>query len=381
VASRLKRERDQLLEEWIIQLKKRQDAQMSKNSGDNQENKSQEELKAMRQKVKEELSVEYDRRLSEVETRLKSELESLEAREESLTNELQARESALEGERSKVKESMDILESELQCSICSELFINAVTLGCAHTFCEFCINSWKRKPYSHHQCPICRSSIKLEIKSLVLDQYIERIVDKMDPDLAEVRRELIVQRKELEEKEALKEKLDRDSSTPINQNSSLPDISTDSMGSGGNASGGGGYSTNVHSRINMSTPISGGSHSSGSMFSPGSRSSGGHRYGGGRDNVSRGGNRNSGGSNGGGGHRGANRYGNHGNGGGHHSGNSNNSNRGYAGGSGGNHRSSMGGGAGSSSHHGNHNAGYRGPFRYLGSCCKYLTGSKMKVIS
>merc|ERR1712226_729547 len=230
---------------------------------------------------------------------------------------------------------MVTLSKNVKCSI------TAVTLGCAHTFCEFCINSWKRKPYSHHQCPICRSSIKLEIKSLVLDQYIERIVDKMDPNLAEVRRELIVQRKELEEKEALKEKLDRDSSTPINQNSSLPDISTDSMGSGGNASGGG-YSTNVHSRINMSTPISGGSHSSGSMFSPGSRSSGGHRYGGGRDNVSGGGNRNSGGSNGGGGHRGANRYGNHGNGGSHHSGNSN-SNRGYVGNSGG-HRSSMGGG-------------------------------------
>ena len=40
VAARLKRERDSLLEEWVVQMKRRQDAQMNKSSGSNPDNKS-----------------------------------------------------------------------------------------------------------------------------------------------------------------------------------------------------------------------------------------------------------------------------------------------------------------------------------------------------
>ncbi len=81
-------------------------------------------MEEVKKKLRAELTEEYDKRLMEAEKRLKSELQSLEAREDSLANELQAKESLLEDERKKLKETLEILESELQCSICSELFIN-----------------------------------------------------------------------------------------------------------------------------------------------------------------------------------------------------------------------------------------------------------------
>lgn len=47
----------------------------------------------------------------------------------------------------------NLMESELQCSICAELFVAATTLNCSHTFCKYCITLWKKKK---KECPICR---------------------------------------------------------------------------------------------------------------------------------------------------------------------------------------------------------------------------------
>lgn len=47
----------------------------------------------------------------------------------------------------------ELMESELQCSICAELFVEATTLNCSHTFCKYCICTWKKKK---KDCPICR---------------------------------------------------------------------------------------------------------------------------------------------------------------------------------------------------------------------------------
>ena len=73
--------------------------------------------------------------------------------------------------------------------------LQAVTLGCSHSYCEFCINSWKSKCYSQSQCPICRKPIKTEVRSIVLDQYINRIVEKLDEELVDVRNEIVQQRR------------------------------------------------------------------------------------------------------------------------------------------------------------------------------------------
>ncbi|NWV85380.1 RNF8 ligase, partial [Dasyornis broadbenti] len=87
----------------------------------------------------------------------------------------------------------DVLENELQCTICSEHFIEAVTLNCAHSFCSYCINEWTKRKV---ECPICRQEIKSKTRSLVLDNCINRMVEKLDVEIKEHRLTLIRERKE-----------------------------------------------------------------------------------------------------------------------------------------------------------------------------------------
>ncbi|KAM9563780.1 E3 ubiquitin-protein ligase RNF8 isoform 3-T3 [Guaruba guarouba] len=85
----------------------------------------------------------------------------------------------------------DVLENELQCTICSEHFIEAVTLNCAHSFCSYCINEWMKRKV---ECPICRQEIKSKTRSLVLDNCIDRMVEKLDVEMKEHRLTLIRER-------------------------------------------------------------------------------------------------------------------------------------------------------------------------------------------
>ncbi|XP_014806391.1 PREDICTED: E3 ubiquitin-protein ligase RNF8 isoform X2 [Calidris pugnax] len=87
----------------------------------------------------------------------------------------------------------DVLENELQCTICSEHFIEAVTLNCAHSFCSYCIDEWTKRKV---ECPICRQEIKSKTRSLVLDNCIDRMVEKLDVATKEHRLTLIRERKE-----------------------------------------------------------------------------------------------------------------------------------------------------------------------------------------
>ncbi|XP_062406735.1 E3 ubiquitin-protein ligase rnf8 isoform X1 [Sardina pilchardus] len=113
---------------------------------------------------------------------------------------LQAKDKELEEEKEKAKaqkeevvtQMTEVLESELQCIICSELFIKAVTLNCAHSFCLHCIRSWRQRK---DECPICRQAISSEARSLVLDNCIDRMVEQLSADMKQRRLELIAQRK------------------------------------------------------------------------------------------------------------------------------------------------------------------------------------------
>ncbi|NXY50207.1 RNF8 ligase, partial [Ceuthmochares aereus] len=87
----------------------------------------------------------------------------------------------------------DVLENELQCTICSEHFIEAVTLSCAHSFCSYCIDEWMKRKV---ECPICRQEIQSKTRSLVLDNCIDRMVEKLDAKMKEHRLTLIRQRTE-----------------------------------------------------------------------------------------------------------------------------------------------------------------------------------------
>ncbi|XP_068795635.1 E3 ubiquitin-protein ligase RNF8 isoform X2 [Struthio camelus] len=96
----------------------------------------------------------------------------------------------------------DVLENELQCTICSEHFIEAVTLNCAHSFCSYCINEWTKRKV---ECPICRQEIKSKTRSLVLDNCIDRMVEKLDAEMKDRRLALIRERKGERETECVGE--------------------------------------------------------------------------------------------------------------------------------------------------------------------------------
>ncbi|XP_045447356.1 E3 ubiquitin-protein ligase RNF8-like isoform X2 [Melitaea cinxia] len=95
----------------------------------------------------------------------------------------------------KIAEVGEIMESELQCSICAELFVSATTLNCSHTFCKYCISMWKKKK---KDCPICRTSITSECKSLVLDSFIDKMVQNLSEEMKTKRQEMLKNRQDEE---------------------------------------------------------------------------------------------------------------------------------------------------------------------------------------
>lgn len=94
------------------------------------------------------------------------------------------------------KDAMDtvsnIMDEQLTCSVCSELFIKATTLNCMHTFCFHCINTWNKK---RRGCPVCRAPVKSMNRSLVVDNFIEKMLDKLPMHMKDRRAEIIEERK------------------------------------------------------------------------------------------------------------------------------------------------------------------------------------------
>lgn len=87
------------------------------------------------------------------------------------------------------------MEDELMCTICANLFIKAVTLGCSHSFCQYCINMWKKKK---SDCPICRKKIASDIRTLVLDNIIEKMLENAPQEMRDQRKEAMAERTKIE---------------------------------------------------------------------------------------------------------------------------------------------------------------------------------------
>ncbi|XP_025419049.1 uncharacterized protein LOC112689514 isoform X2 [Sipha flava] len=83
------------------------------------------------------------------------------------------------------------LESEFQCSICSELVYKAMTLNCNHTFCEICIETWMNRTKI---CPVCRAPILTVSNCLALDNYITKICDFIGGAVKDQRQLLLTER-------------------------------------------------------------------------------------------------------------------------------------------------------------------------------------------
>ena len=133
------------------------------------------------QLAKEQMEEEKHKLLSSIEA-LKSEL----AAKDQLLAQKDEKTKAAEG----VSESvMSSIQEEFTCVICQELFINAYTLPCAHSFCEWCIKEWMKRK-GHKDCPICRKKITSDpVHSLALDNAVSTLVDKLSTDERKERQE------------------------------------------------------------------------------------------------------------------------------------------------------------------------------------------------
>ena len=135
------------------------------------------------QAVKDEMEKEKLKLLSNIEA-LKSELAS----KERLLGEKLEIEKAVEESKKQSAGVIDSMQEELTCIICQELFVVAHTLTCSHSFCRSCINEWMK---SKKECPICRKPISTKpVRSLVLDNAIDKMVEKMSKEAREERKKL-----------------------------------------------------------------------------------------------------------------------------------------------------------------------------------------------
>lgn len=135
---------------------------------------------------------DYQEKLRLEQRRLENELMNSETKKAILEAQLSESKHLQDQARSEmIHQFSDIVETEMNCSICSELFVSAITLGCSHTFCQECITTWKRKK---KECPICRNKIKSEAKALVIDNFIEKMVQNLPPEMKAHRANLLKER-------------------------------------------------------------------------------------------------------------------------------------------------------------------------------------------
>uniref|UniRef100_H3CYM1 Tripartite motif containing 35-12 n=1 Tax=Tetraodon nigroviridis TaxID=99883 RepID=H3CYM1_TETNG len=57
--------------------------------------------------------------------------------------------------------SGSMLEEELSCPICCEIFKDPVVLKCSHSFCRICLQQFWNKKKARRECPVCRRKCSL----------------------------------------------------------------------------------------------------------------------------------------------------------------------------------------------------------------------------
>ena len=110
------------------------------------------------------------------------------------------------------KEMLDLYSKcneELKCSICDELFIEPMALGCGHVYCSHCLKQWEvncGNCFGKFNCPNCREPILQFNKSLHLENLISSVVNGLSETLKKERESLVRERKA--EESSAKEKLE-----------------------------------------------------------------------------------------------------------------------------------------------------------------------------
>ncbi|XP_056020387.1 E3 ubiquitin-protein ligase RNF8-like [Ostrea edulis] len=133
-------------------------------------------------------------RLEKVITQKETEQKMLEAQLQATKQENnQQSEAILQTRQDILTNFSDLIETELQCSICNELYIQATSLNCSHSFCALCIAEWMKVK---KECPICRAPVTSQMKSIALDNYIDTMVEHLSEELKTRRKHLVTTRKE-----------------------------------------------------------------------------------------------------------------------------------------------------------------------------------------
>lgn len=77
----------------------------------------------------------------------------------------------------RVNDLYGTLAAELQCVICTDVFVDPVVLNCSHSFCATCISQWRNEKPG---CPVCRESITHQVKVLAIGQIKDKILSGID---------------------------------------------------------------------------------------------------------------------------------------------------------------------------------------------------------
>ena len=67
----------------------------------------------------------------------------------------------------------EIIDKNLQCTICNEVFICPSVINCGHSFCKECIQKWQQEKNPQATCPICRSTISITLPNHTLAAFID----------------------------------------------------------------------------------------------------------------------------------------------------------------------------------------------------------------
>ncbi|CAN9507809.1 unnamed protein product [Ophioblennius macclurei] len=155
-----------------------------------EEPKTQQQEERLKKQL-EEAFLEQKKVMDELTISRQSFEEMLSAKNKELEVTKEEKEKARAQKEEVVTQVTEVLENELQCVICSELLIKAVILNCAHSFCSFCINEWRKKK---EECPICREAIQSQTRCLALDNCIDGMVENLSADMKERRQTLVTER-------------------------------------------------------------------------------------------------------------------------------------------------------------------------------------------
>ena len=68
----------------------------------------------------------------------------------------------------------------------------ATSLGCKHSYCSYCIEQWS---VVKKECPVCRAPITTQIRSIALDNYIDKMTEQLSNEMKTKRKTLIDERK------------------------------------------------------------------------------------------------------------------------------------------------------------------------------------------